>query len=402
MTMTRCAASLVWICVLSAAMAAGTTQPQPRASTVAAASDDAARAQFDAADALRDGQRCDEAIAAYEDVAVTHPRTAWAGRAELGIARCLVRLGRARDAMPHLQRLRWQASALPAADVDQALRWNSALARLYLRAPSDPLFTYGGSALGTTARPRDVVALASVASSGASSAGSSSGQVAVLTENAFVLYEPDGRLAQSFPVQNPRALLVSASGAPRVMTRNGLYAARDGREAIVPLRAGTQVVDEVMVACVGKGGEILIVNRKARAIQRFSADGQFVGAFAAGTYSRLAANERGDVAALDRESKAVTLFDAQGKPGARVPARGEGYQLEAPIDVALDPFGHLYVLDRDRASVTIFTPDGKLFGSLASPASGEGAFGEPSALAIDSTGRLLIYDDRLHRVVIYQ
>jgi hypothetical protein len=400
MTMTRCAASLAWVCLLSAAMFAGGVQPE-----------DAARAQFEAADALRAGRQCDEAIAAYEDVAVTHPRTAWAGRAELGIARCLVLLGRARDAMPHLQRLRWQASALPAEEVDQALRWNTALARLYLRSASDPLFTYGGSAFGATttaaatstatatagsatARPRDVIALASVASA--------PGQVAVLTENAFLLYEPDGRLSQSFAVQNPRALLVSASGAPRVMTRSGVYAARDGREAVAPLRGGTQVVDDVTAACVGKGGEMLVANRKARAIQRFSADGQFAGAFAAGAYSRLAANDRGDVAALDRESKAVTIFDAQGKPGARVLARGEGYQIDEPVDVALDPFGHLYVLDRARASVTIFTPDGKFFGSLASPASGEGAFVAPSAMAIDATGRLLLYDDRLHRVVIYQ
>lgn len=405
MTKTRCAASLACVCVLSAVMAAGAApllaQTPGGAAAIGAASDESARAQFDAADALRSGRQCDEAIAAYQDVALTHPRTAWAGRAELGIARCLVLLGRPRDAMPHLQRLRWQASALPAADVDQALRWNTALARLYLRVPSDPLFTYGGSALGATAKPRDVIAVASVASL-ASSGASSPGQVAVLTENAFLLYEPDGRLAQSFAVQNPRALLVSASGAPRVMTRNGVHTVREGREAIAPLRAGTQVVDDVTAACVGTGGEILVANRKARAIQRFSADGQFLGAFAAGAYSRLAANERGDVAALDREAKAVTLFDAQGKPGARVQARGEGYQLETPIDVALDPFGHLYVLDRDRASVTIFTPDGKLLGSLASPASGEGAFGEPSALAIDATGRLLVYEDRLHRVVIYR
>jgi hypothetical protein len=308
--------------------------------------------------------------------------------------------------------VRWYASTLTAAEVDAALRWNTALARLYLRAPADPLFVYGGSALGATARPRDVIAMMSIAAP----APAAGGQLGVLTESAFLLYEADGRLTHSFAVQNPRALLAAAAASgtgagtgtsagtdmPRVMTRSGLRATRDGREVVVPLRSGTQVVDDVAAACVLKNGEMLVANKKTRAIQRFSADGQFVSAFAPGAFTRLVANDRGDVAALDREGKTITVFDTKGKVTARVVQRGEGYQLETPVDIALDPFGHLYVLDRDRAVVTIFTPDGKLFGGFASPASGEGAFGEPSAMAIDSTGRLLLYEDRQHRVVIYQ
>lgn len=383
--------------------------PQEAAPSQAAASEDDARAAYERAEALRVAGRCDEAIGAFGDVAVDHARTAWAGRAALGAARCLVSLGRPREAMPHLQRVRHYASELPAEDVQQALRWNTVLARLYLRAASDPLFTSGAPALAAATRLRDIVSLAALPGASATT-GAATPRIAVLTESAYLLYEPDGRLTQSFTVQNPRGLLVDAAGEARVVTRNGAQTGRTGEPPLAwraPRGSGTgaaQPLDDVTTACGVKGGEVIVADRRARTVQRFAADGRLIGPFVAGggAVSRCAASARGDVALLDREGKTVTVLDAQGKTRYRLTARGEGYQLDAPIDIAFDVVGHLYVLDRLAATVWIFDPSGAPFGRLVSPAAGDNAFPEPTAFAVDELGHLWIYGDRLHRVVTWQ
>lgn len=380
------------------------------ASQTAAASEDDARAAYERAEALRAAGRCDEAIGAFGDVTVDHVRTAWAGRAALGAARCLVSLGRPREAMPHLQRVRHYAGELPAEDVQQALRWNTVLARLYLRAASDPLFTSGAAALAATTRLRDIVSVAALPGVPATTGAATTPRIAVLTESAYLLYEPDGRLAQSFTVQNARGLLVDAAGEARVVTRNGAQTGRTGEPPLAwraPRGGGAgaaQPLDDVTTACGVKGGEMIVADRRARTVQRFAADGRLIGPFVAGggAVSRCAASARGDVALLDREGKTVTVLDAQGKTRYRLTARGEGYQLDAPIDIAFDAVGHLYVLDRLAATVWIFDPSGAPLGRLVSPAAGDNAFPDPTAFAVDELGHLWIYGDRLHRVVTWQ
>jgi hypothetical protein len=317
-------------------------------------------------------------------------------------------LGRPREAMPRLQRARRHATELPAADVDQARRWNTLLARLYLRTANDPIFTFGGSAIATSPRLRDVVALG-VGRSPGTDKDAATEALGVLTESAFLLYESDGRLSQSFTVQSARGLFTDPSGTLRIVTRNGL---QTERPPIVPLRAPrgggeaargpAQPLDDMAAANVLPTGEVIAADRRTRTLQRFTAEGEFVGPFASAAVTRLAVSPRGDVAALERETRTIFTFDPQGKPVARLVARGDGVQFQSPVDLAFDSVGHLYVLDRDPATVWIFAPDGKLLGRVASPVGAEGAFDLPTALAVDAIGRLFIYDDRLHRVVRYQ
>ena len=118
-----------------------------------------AAAGYYTGEALRVSGRCADAMKAYQDVIVDYPRLVWSSRAELGVGRCLVTLDRAREAMPHLQRVRRAAAGVPPREAETALRWNTILARLLLRAPADPAFTFAGrapaSAGGTTAARND-------------------------------------------------------------------------------------------------------------------------------------------------------------------------------------------------------------------------------------------------------
>jgi hypothetical protein len=117
---------------------------------------------------------------------------------------------------------------------------------------------------------------------------------------------------------------------------------------------------------------------------------------------RLALSQLDDVAAIDREAKTVVIFDRDGKQLSRIPPKGAGYDLESPVDLAFDSFGHLYVLDRGRSSVFVFGPKNRLITTITVPEKAPGAFPRAQAFALDRAGRLYIYDDRVQRVQVYQ
>jgi hypothetical protein len=365
-----------------------------------------AAAGYYTGEALRASGRCADAMKAYQDVIVDYPRLVWSSRAELGVGRCLVTLDRAREAMLHLQRVRRAATGVPLGEVETALRWNTILARLLLRTPAEPAFTFASRALSSAAgataaqtmqasQVRDVVAMAITPK----------GDIAVLGENALVVHAAQGGVIESFTVNQPRGMTLDAEGRPLVVTERGLMRAR---AQLVTLRAGAgdaatgRPLEELAAVGVLSNGDIIAADRRTRAIHRFDADGQPRGAFAAVNASRLAVNERDDVVAIEREGKSIALLDAAGTIVRRIPPRGEGYTLAEPADVAIDAIGHIYVLDRDQAAVFVFTKDGRLLASLRSPEAGEPAFRQPSTIALDPAGRLYIHDERQRTVVIHQ
>jgi TolA-binding protein len=376
-----------------------------------------AAAGYYTGEALRESGRCADAMKAYQDVIVDYPRLVWSSRAELGMGRCLVTLDRAREAMPHLQRVRRAATGMPPREAETALRWNTILARLLVRAPADPAFAFGSRA-PTTTLVRDVVAMAIAPK----------GDVVVLTENAFIVHAAQGGVIDSFTVNQARGLALDADGRPAVVTERGLMRAR---AQLVTLRAGGAAgsaagatgggassmasggaggssiatgrpLEELAAIGILSNGDIIAADRRTRAIHRFDADGQPRGAFAAINASRLVVNERDDIAVIEREGKSIALLDAAGTIVRRIPPRGEGYTLADPADVAIDAIGHIYVLDRDQATVFVFSKDGRVLATLRSPEPGESAFRQPSAIALDAAGRLYIHDERQRTVVIYQ
>jgi TolA-binding protein len=355
----------------------------------------AAAAAYYTGDALRLAGRCPDAVSEYAAVLVGYPRMVWAGRAEIGLARCFVAQHQPRDAMSHLQRAR-QYADLPAEDLTGASRWLTVLARFYLRAPTDPAFVPGGRALGQIPKaPKDIIALAIDAGD----------HVHVLTESAFLLYDGQGRATASFQVSEPRALAVDADGHPLVVEKNGLRGPKGAPIVVRTAASGSNAgepLSDLSAACVLANGEIILAERKTKHLHRVAADGKYLGAFAALHTSRLAVNDRDEIIALDRDTKSIVLFDRQGAVVRRIAARGDGYQFDNVIDLAIDALGHIYALDRGQATVFVFANDGKLLASLHSPETGEAAFREATAFGLDAAGRLFLADDRAHQVVIYQ
>jgi hypothetical protein len=366
-----------------------------RARRLFPAAEIAAAAAYYSGDALRLAGRCPDAVSEYATVLVGYPQMIWAGRAEIGLARCFIAQHRPRDAMSHLQRAR-QYGDLPADELTSISRWLTVLARFYLRVPADPAFVPGGRALTQTARaPRDIIALATDAGE----------HLHVLTESAFLLYDVQGKPTQSFQVSEPRALAVDLDGHPLVVEKNGLRTPKGAPILVRPTGAGGnagELLTDLSAAVILSNGEIVLAERKTKHLHRLAADGKYLAPFATLHTTRMAINDRDEIVAVDRDTKTIVLLDRQGAIIRRIPARGDGYQFENINDLAIDSLGHVYALDRDQATVFVFTNDGKLLASVKSPENGDAAFRETTAFALDPAGRLFLADDRAHQVVIYQ
>ena len=90
--------------------------------------------------------------------------------------------------------------------------------------------------------------------------------------------------------------------------------------------------------------------RKRRTVIRVRSQRQLPRATSSPTINtdRLAINALDDVAILDKDSKAITIVDRDGKLLSKVLPKGANYQFDEPVDLVFDQLGHLYVLDRGK------------------------------------------------------
>jgi sugar lactone lactonase YvrE len=151
-------------------------------------------------------------------------------------------------------------------------------------------------------------------------------------------------------------------------------------------------------------GDLLVVDSNAKNIARFSSAGKFVAPFAPVFPSRLAIDVTDRVVSLDENGAGLTVIEHDGRPRATIPARGQGYEFDRPVDLAVDPLGHIYVLDRNKATVFVFAqgPQPRLLAAFTVPPKSPGAFRKAVCFALDSAGRLYIYDDDVEKIQVYQ
>ncbi len=69
-----------------------------------------------------------------------------------------------------------------------------------------------------------------------------------------------------------------------------------------------------------------------------------------------------------------------------------------PADVAVDPWGNLYVADTGKHRIQKFTSGGKFIASWGSPGSGNGQFAYPTGIATDLYGNVFVVDTDNHRI----
>jgi hypothetical protein len=344
---------------------------------------DPAAALFSAAEATRATGQTDDAIGKYQRVMAEYPASIWAARSALESARSMVGQGKWAPAMRQMQEV---YLGFPGTrEAEQALERNTILHRFRLRQ-GQPVFRYARTAVSGQSLLRRVIDVDM----------DSGGRVYIATRQLLAVFNESGALVRTEPADEIRGLAMQAD-APALFYERGL---RKGASALVPIAIPDQNrlrEADIQAGAVTAGEGMLIADRRTKAIHRVSPSGAYLSRLAPVDAVRMAVGPRGEVAAIERDTRIVHLVAADGKTRP-VPAVGAGYLLRGPIDVAFDPLGQLYVLERD--SVVVFAATGELL-SVFAPGAAAGAFRTAVALHVDGAGRLYVYDDDSDRLQVF-
>ena len=329
--------------------------------------------------------RFTEALAEYGRVTVEYAETEWAARASLatGVLRAVT--GQPVAAMVELQRVRDRWPNSPEAET--ALGRITILHRLYVRSP-ERAFTRVGAPVSTRGRPRIRELLVNA-----------DGQLFFATDSGVTA--TDEAAAASAPVGDRiRGLVLDRRGVVMAIVRGALTARNAPPLQMTLPRSGADPKDfrEIAAAGVTATGDWLIMDEEERAIHRFSGTGEYRGVFVTGRVKRLSVGPDGQIAVVDRDNRIRVM--AEGRELAEIPRKGSSYEIDDPIDVAFDVFGHLYVVDQN--GVFIFGRNRQLM--LRFPASDDTpeAPRKITAFALDQFGSLFIADDDDKHIVRYQ
>ena len=340
--------------------------------------------------AYRRAGRYAEAADLNRRVSLEYPASDAAAVAQYEIGQALALQGQPRLAMEEFQQVRNRFPQSPWAQ--SALERTTALYRLFGGAKPafapDPTFALAGGEI-----LKDVRALA-VAPGGTL-------WVASDKSRSAVPFDASGKPGSGLTAEDPRALSLAPAGEVVLASRGAVrLGAKDIRTFTTPPEkpgATPKPVDKVLAAAVTPGGSILVSDEDREAILRYDAKGQYLGVFpgtdaARRKVTRIVVDGEGGIVTLDREEKAVRVWDETGRLLRSVGPAG----LKRPVDVAVDAFRNLYVAD-EELGVLVFDPQGQPLATIAGP-----ELQRPRALAIDATGAVLVYDDRAERVLRYR
>ncbi|HET7292378.1 MAG TPA: tetratricopeptide repeat protein [Vicinamibacteria bacterium] len=350
------------------------------------------RALYASGLAHRKAGRYAEAVEAERRVSLEHPTSDVAPAAQFQIGHSLALQGASREAMEEFQQVRNRFPDSPWAET--ALQRTTALYRLH--GSGKPVFSVDGTfALAAGEALKDVRALLMTPD-----------RTLWLASNkvkSALAFARDGSRGASLTVEEPRSLSLGPRGEIVVSAK---MAVRIGPRDIKSFAAPTdkpgvlEPLEKIEAAVVTPLGSVLVADSKRKRVYKYqTAELSFGGTFPDAREReviRLLADGEGGIVLLDADAKAVLVFDEAGKPLRGLAARGAGYELKKPVDVAVDPFRNLYVADAELG-VLVFAPSGQLLATIAAPEARR-----PRAVALDVEGAVLVYDERSERVVRFQ
>jgi sugar lactone lactonase YvrE len=155
---------------------------------------------------------------------------------------------------------------------------------------------------------------------------------------------------------------------------------------------------------VDRAGNVWVADALNHRIQKFDAQGNFVGAFgragsAQGTFNEpwsVAVDDQGFIYVADTWNHRIQKFDANftfvaswGQPGAQNPGP---LDLFGPRDIVVAADGTLWVTDTGNQRLLHFSNSGESLGVYGAGGSEPGQFQEPVGLSRDAAGSLLVAD----------
>ncbi|MFQ5719606.1 MAG: tetratricopeptide repeat protein [Acidobacteriota bacterium] len=222
----------------------------------------------------------------------------------------------------------------------------------------------------------------------------------VVDGRAGVVHLLDGRGRPVGRVAARRATAAWADGGQVLVgTPDGVVIG--GRSHTLVLPGGTQTVSDVGFVARDTARRIIVWDRKAGRVLRFRRDFSFDKDLISGRDGRVdavAGGADGSIAVLDARRRVITIYAEAG--GSRQVRLAPEEHLRRPSALALDFAGNLVVLDRSAREVGVFTPQGKEIARVVSGRGPDDPFPDPTYLAVNNRGEILIYDRKHDAIVV--
>jgi TolA-binding protein len=335
--------------------------------------------------------RLAEATESERRASLEYPTSEAAPAAQYQIGHCLALMGEPRLAMEEYQQVR---NRFPSSEwAGRALDRITALYRLH--GGARPAFARdAGFQLAAGEVLKDVRALLMTPT----------GTLWVASDKtkSAVPFDAAGKMGASVPAEELRSLALGPRGDVLVTAKLAVrVGARDVKSFQIPTdKPGVpEPLEDLGAAVITPGGSFLVADLNRKRVYRFDAQLKPQGTFPDARerqVTRMLVDGEGGIVLLDREEKTVRVFDEAGRPLRAIAARGQGYELRKPVDVAVDAMRNTYVAD-EQAGVLLFSPQGQLLATLSSEESQR-----PKALTLDASGAVLVYDDKLERILRFK
>jgi outer membrane protein assembly factor BamD (BamD/ComL family) len=333
--------------------------------------------------------RYDDAVALDRRVALEYPQSDAAPRAQFEVGHVLALQGEPRRAMEAFQQVR---NRFPeSAWAESALERVTALYRLH--GSARPVFTVdagfsvsGGNVL------KDVRALLVTPDRRL--------WIASNKTKSAVAFEPSGEMGESISAQDPRSLSLGPGGEVVLAARSAVrVGTRDIRTFFFPPEKPgeeREPLDRILAAALLPGGSFLVSDEDENSVFRFGAAGELEGRFFKDArkweVTRIVMDGERSLYLLDREEKMIAICDESGHTVRTIGPSG----LRDPVDLVVDPFRNVYVADEDEG-ILVFNARGEPFFEIGGP-----ELRKATAVALDATGAVLVYDDRSDQVLRYR
>ena len=336
----------------------------------------------------RKAGRLADAVESARRVAMEYPTSEAAAGAQFEVGEGLALLGDARAAMEEFQQVR---NRFPRSEwAPRALDRITALYRLH--GAGKPTFTLDSAyAAGSGELLKDVRAILMTPA----------GILWIASDKvkSVVPIGPDGKLGPSLTAEEVRGLSLAPMGELVVAAKAAVRVGpRDIRTFSLPGDKPGEVepVDRIDAAVVTMGGAVLVADEKRKRVHRYDARSEYKAGFPDAKereVTRMHVDSEGGIVLLDRADRSVRVFDETGK---LLRSLGPRTDMRKPLDVAVDAFQNLYVIDED-AGVLVFSPQGQLLATVGSQ-----VLGKPKALTVDPAGAILVYDEKAQRILRFK
>jgi len=327
-------------------------------------------------------------VAAIED----EPPSAALGRAQLGLARAWILTGDLEAAAEVLERLAAADEATAEAAVRARARVELGLLHRRLLRPRLGLGHFLSS--GRLAAP----GLALREPAGVAAAGD--GRIVVVDPRleSVVLLEKDGSVLTKQSLRGAHRPGWRDGAEPFVTTDAGLAMPFGGAPLTFNDPRRNAPLKNLVAAAAGTFGDYFVVARGSKGLLhlRDAGGGRELLAEQRGEIVDVARGPQGSIYALDGRGGAVLRLDRDGHTQGVV-VRGNWKRASA-LDV--DRLGFLYVLDRGNRRVELYGADGTRLAALGPSLGGGVELRAPVDLAVDGSGRVFVADEKLPFLVI--